>query len=518
MKQEEEILLVGGAIRDKLLNREIKDKDYLVVGYTQEYFIENGYEKVGEDFPVFLHPVTKDEYALARTERKMGNGYGGFEMTFDPTVSIEEDLFRRDLTINAMAERDSGEIIDPFNGMEDLNNKILRHVSDHFSEDPVRVLRVARFMARYKDLGFKVHEDTMVLMKEMSYSGELNHLTSERVFKELEKVFEEPNPEAFFETLRECEALEVIFPEINDLFGVPQPELHHPEIDTGVHTLMALKQAKIISNGKPSVMYATLLHDLGKGITPADILPQHIGHEKKGVPLVEEVNERLKVPNYFKKLAVLSCEQHTTAHRSLELKHVKVHELFKRFDAYRNQDIFLDFLMVCESDAKGRLYLENREYPQADFLRTCLNAALTVTAQPFLDKGLKGKDIGEAVEAERLSQIFVAKKLAKHNLDKMEQEWKPFLENFNNASDSLILRGFKNLGVQNNTLLLEKLIENFEINNPKILNIAKDINNIDPSVYIEQGLKNIEIGLAIENEKTNILKKHKEKPKSRLKM
>lgn len=364
-----EIFLVGGCVRDKLLGLEIKDIDYVVVGGEPEYFIKNGYQQVGNDFPVFLHPETREEYALARKERKIGDGYNGFVCDYDKTITLQEDLFRRDLTINALAEDFNGKIIDHFNGLKDLNDKILRHVSDHFKEDPLRVLRIARFMARYEPLGFSIAEETKVLMKEMVANGELNHLTKERVVLETEKAFKEPKPSAYFLTLRECGALKVIFPDVDKLFGIPQTEKYHPEIDTGIHVMMVLEQAKKLSNSDINIMWAALTHDLGKGITPEHILPKHIGHEKAGVPLVKKFFEDLKINAYAKQLAMLNCEYHLLSHSALELNASSILNVFEKFDYFRRPNIFNDFLITCEADARGRTGFENRDYPQFDFLK-----------------------------------------------------------------------------------------------------------------------------------------------------
>lgn len=500
------IYLVGGAVRDKLLNLDVKDEDWVVVGGTPEDFLSKGYEQVGADFPVFLHPETKDEYALARKERKVGSGYNGFETTFEPSVTLEEDLFRRDLTINSMAMDNEGNIIDPYNGLEDMKNKKLRHVSKHFAEDPLRVLRVARFMARYHRLGFTIHEDTMDLMKEITKSGELEHLTAERVFKELnEKVFKEPNPEQFFYTLRDCNALKVVFPEIDKLFGVIQPEKHHPEVDAGVHTMLVLNQAKKLSNNNHAIMYAALTHDLGKGITPKDMLPQHIGHEKTGISLVEKMNERLKVPLHYKTLSVKMCKLHTKAHRSFELSNRKIYELFKELDAYRNDHIFSDFLISCEADARGRTGLENRTYTQPDYLRFCLDYSKNVDAKKFIEKGLKGAEIGKSIEFERINKIQEAKRFYPPNLKEKAEENRRLFNNFDNLSSTEIFRFMKSFNVDHGTKYLESVYNILDIDNPKIIEIAKEFSSIDSNIFIEQGLKNIEISLAISESKNNII-------------
>ena len=509
-----EIYLVGGAVRDKLLNLDVKDEDWVVVGGTPEDFLSKGYEQVGADFPVFLHPNTKDEYALARKERKVGVGYNGFETVFDPSVTLEEDLFRRDLTINAMAMDNDGNIIDPYDGLSDMENKKLRHVSEHFAEDPLRVLRVARFMARYHKLGFTVHEDTMGLMKQIVDSGELKHLTAERVFKELdEKVFKEPNPEQFFYTLKDCGALNQVFPEIDQLFGVAQPPKHHPEIDVGIHTMLVLEQAKKVSNNDHAVMYAALVHDLGKGITPKDMLPQHIGHETTGIPLVEEMNERLKVPSYYKALSTKMCKLHTKCHRALDLSNRKLYDLFKEVDAYRNDKLFNDLLLTCEADARGRTGLEDRIYNQPDYLRFCLGYSKNVDVKKFVEKGFKGAEIGEAIELERIQKLQTAKRLYPPHLKQKAEENRKVFENFDNLSKTEVLRLMKSFGTEHSSDYLEAVYNCLEINNPKIVNIAQDISKIDPSVFLEQGLVNHEIGLAIGQAKNDIIKKHMEAPK-----
>lgn len=375
-----EIYLVGGCVRDKLLGIEPKDLDYVVVGGTPEYFIKKGYQQVGADFPVFLHPETNDEYALARKERKVGEGYHGFECDFDETVTLEEDLLRRDLTINAMAMNPEGNIIDPFLGKRDLKNKELKHVSQHFREDPLRVLRVARFLARYKEFGFSIHKETMNLMKEMVDSGELNHLTPERVKLETDKALLENNPEEYFLALRECGALKVIFPEIDSLFGVPQPEQHHPEIDSGVHTMLVLQQAKKLTDNydnkehKLILLWSALLHDLGKAITPKEELPRHIGHEKAGVPIINSLADRIKLSSKERAMAKATSRHHLNVHTVFDIKAPNIYEkLIKSIDAIRNPVNLKILIDACEADAKGRTGLENRDYPQKRFLLSILD-------------------------------------------------------------------------------------------------------------------------------------------------
>ncbi|MEP6388329.1 MAG: multifunctional CCA addition/repair protein [Halioglobus sp.] len=394
--------LVGGAVRDTLLSYPVHERDWVVVGATPQQMLDLGYQQVGKDFPVFLHPETKDEYALARTERKSGRGYTGFAVHCDPDVTLEEDLIRRDLTINAMAQDTQGNIIDPYGGQTDLANKALRHVSDAFVEDPLRVLRTARFAARYAHLGFSVAPETLALMSEIVNQDELAHLPAERIWVEMDKALGERNPEVFIEVLRECGALAKLIPELDALFGVPQPETHHPEIDSGVHTLMALQQAVTLTNAR-DVRFAVLLHDLGKGTTPEEDLPRHIAHEVRGIKLVKAVCQRLKAPTQYRDLALKACEFHLLSHRALELRGKTLLKLLTATDALRRPDRFEAFLLACEADAKGRLGLEENPYHQADYLRKAREVALTVTADLFPD--VQGKAIGEAISAERVLRL-----------------------------------------------------------------------------------------------------------------
>ncbi|MCY9861486.1 multifunctional CCA addition/repair protein [Vibrio coralliirubri] len=362
------IFLVGGAVRDILLNRTPKDHDYVVVGSTPEEMLANGFKCVGKDFPVFLHPDSGDEYALARTERKSGVGYTEFTFDTSKTITIEEDLQRRDLTINSIAQDlDTGDFIDPYNGINDLENRIIRHVSGAFGEDPLRVLRTARFLARYQHLGFSVAEETIELLKEMASSGELMHLTAERVWGEIQSALKTETPTAFFELLHEVGALDFILPELDCLWGVPQVEKHHPEVDTGVHIMMALNTAKHLTTDTVT-LFGVLLHDLGKGITPEDVLPQHINHEETGVPLVKDVSERLKVSTAHREFAMIFCEQHLRIHRCMEMNKKSLLNLLIRLDARRKPDRLVQFCLAAEADAKGRLGLEDKPYPQKQFL------------------------------------------------------------------------------------------------------------------------------------------------------
>jgi len=396
--------LVGGAVRDNLLNYPSHERDWVVVGATAEQMKALGYRAVGKDFPVFLHPQTQEEYALARTERKSGTGYTGFECFSSPNVSLEEDLERRDLTINAMAQAEDGGLIDPYGGQKDLENKILRHVSDAFAEDPLRVLRVARFAARYHHLGFRIAKSTLVLMKNLSDSGELAHLVAERVWKETEQALSEQSPWVYFQTLRECNGLKVLFPELDCLFGIPQTKKHHPEIDTGVHTMMALEQAAKLSSS-PKIRFAVLLHDLGKGITPKEELPSHKGHEKYGVPLIRKVCERWKVPKRFLDLAIKAGEYHLLCHRAFTLRAETVVKMLGYLDALRKPEQFEDFLLACEADARGRKGREDKPYAQARFLKQALLATASVDTTPLLQQGLSGQKMGNAVKKLHIKAI-----------------------------------------------------------------------------------------------------------------
>lgn len=398
-----ETYLVGGAVRDQLLGYPYKDKDYVVVGATVEEMLQLGFTPVGKDFPVFLHPKTKAEYALARTERKSGVGYKGFEIYASPEVTLTEDLQRRDLTINAIAQR-KGELFDPYGGLADLQAKVLRHVSPHFKEDPLRVLRVARFAARYAHLGFKVADETLSLMQEMASSGELSELMAERVWQEINSSLTERSPEVFFEVLRQCGALAVILPELDGLFGVPQPEKHHPEIDTGIHSMMVLQQAALLSNS-PVVRFAALMHDLGKGLTDKAHWPSHHGHEKKGLPVLKRLVSRLRVPNEYAGLAAKVMEFHTHSHRAFELKPSTLFSLLESLGAFRQAEKLDDFIQACEADSKGRLGLEKNAYPQATWLKRVYQAANAITAEEFVAQGLTGKDIGVAIREKRIAVI-----------------------------------------------------------------------------------------------------------------
>ena len=397
------VYLVGGAVRDRLLGHPYHEKDYVVVGATPEQLIAQGYQPVGKDFPVFLHPKTKEEYALARTERKSGHGYHGFEFYTDPSVTLEDDLIRRDLTINAMAMDDDGTIYDPYHGQQDLADKILRHVSPAFAEDPLRVLRVARFAARYAQYGFTVADETLDLMRQLTESGELNALTPERVWKETSRALMEDHADVYFEVLRACGALKVLFPEINALYGVPQRPEYHPEIDCGIHTMMALQQA-CKAHYSLDVRFAVLMHDLGKALTPIDELPRHIMHEERGIKPVTEVCDRLRVPTQTKQLALAVCKEHLKCHQAFTLKAGTVWRLLQRLDVLRRPERVEAFLQACECDAKGRLGLEDRPYPQATYLLDAMQMVRTIKASD-LPPEITGADIGEMLIQKRIEAI-----------------------------------------------------------------------------------------------------------------
>ena len=395
---------VGGVVRDRLLGRRSSDADYVVVGATPEIMRERGFRPVGRDFPVFLHPESAEEYALARTERKAGRGYHGFVFHTGPEVTLEQDLERRDLTINAMAEDSDGLIVDPFNGRRDLEQRVLRHVSPAFREDPVRILRLARFYARFHD--FRVAAETFDLCREMVAEGEVDHLVAERVWQELSSALMETRPARCFELLHETGALGVILPELDRLFGVPQVAEHHPEIDAGVHTLMVVDQAARLGGSLP-VRFASLVHDLGKGLTPEEAWPRHIGHEKAGLAPIRAVCERLRVSVDCRDTALMVGEHHLVAHRALELKPSTVVRLLERLDAFRRPDRLEPFLLACEADRRGRKGRESEPYPQAEFLRRAHAEASAVQARPFVKRGLKGPAIADAVHAERVDRVAV---------------------------------------------------------------------------------------------------------------
>lgn len=399
-----QVYLVGGAVRDELLGRQVAERDWVVVNATPEELTRLGYAQVGREFPVFLHPETHEEHALARLERKSGSGYRGFVTEFSPDVTLEQDLTRRDLTINAMARAADGTLIDPFGGQRDLGARMLRHVSAAFVEDPVRILRVARFAARFAPLGFRVAEETLELMRTMVRNGEVHALVAERVWQETERALGEAQPVAFFEVLRSCGALEAIFPEIQALFGVPQPAQWHPEIDTGVHTLLALAMAARLSP-LPTVRFAALVHDLGKAQTPREKWPRHPGHEVASVRLVNELCERLRIPNDFRDLAVLVARHHGVVHRAFELRPATLLELLEHTDALRRSQRFESFLLACEADARGRTGLEDRAYEQAAYLRGALAAVQTIAPTTEEIAALEGSAIAARLRERRLEAI-----------------------------------------------------------------------------------------------------------------
>jgi tRNA nucleotidyltransferase (CCA-adding enzyme) len=396
--------LVGGAVRDALLGLPVKDRDWVVVGATPEDMRAAGYRQVGADFPVFLHPQTNDEHALARTERKTAPGYRGFAVDFSPHVTLEEDLGRRDLTINAVAQAEDGTLVDPWGGRKDLDARVLRHVTAAFAEDPVRVLRVARFAARFAPLGFRVADETLALMRHMVEADEVDHLVPERVWQELARALAAPAPEVFIRTLRACGALARILPEVDRLYGVPQPAQHHPEVDTGVHVELVLAQAARLSPD-PRVRFAALTHDLGKGTTDPARWPAHHGHEARSVRLLGRLCERLRAPTEFRELALAVARLHGNVHRALELRPATVLKVLEGADTLRRPERLEPFLLACEADYRGRPTFEDRPYPQTDLLRRAHGAARAVSAAPFVTQGLTGADIGKAIHRERVRAI-----------------------------------------------------------------------------------------------------------------
>ncbi len=399
-----EIYLVGGAVRDKLLGLPVTEQDWVVLGETPESMEQQGFRSVGKDFPVFLHPKSHEEYALARTERKTAPGYRGFTVHAAPDVTLEQDLIRRDLTINAMALSSQGQLIDPYDGQIDLERRLFRHVSPAFAEDPVRILRVARFAARYNHLGFTLAEETRELMQSMVTAGEADHLVPERVWAELFKALGEKTPGAFFYTLKACSALHKILPEIDGLFGVPQPEIHHPEIDTGIHTMLCLEQAALLSTS-PEVRFAALVHDLGKGLTPKLNWPHHYGHESLGLPALENLCNRLRVPNSFKTLALLVMQYHTHCHRAFELRASTLTDMLTALGAFKPVSKLAELLLACEADAKGRTGHENTPYPQAELISCAARIATAVDTSSILNSELKGAHIGAAIRSLRIKAV-----------------------------------------------------------------------------------------------------------------
>lgn len=403
------VYLVGGAVRDQLLNLPVKDRDWVIVGATPQTLIDLGYQQVGKDFPVFLHPQSKEEYALARTERKSGQGYTGFICDFSAEITLEQDLIRRDLTINAIAQDLQGNLYDPYHGVDDLRQRILRHVSPAFVEDPLRVLRVARFAARYHHLGFTIAPETFQLMQTLTQQGELQHLTADRIWAETEKALNEKNPEIYFETLRQVGALAALFPELDALYGVPNPAKYHPEIDSFVHTMMVLQQATLLSEQvdchKSAVRFAAICHDLGKAKTPKSNWPHHHGHEKLGITPTRNLCKRLKVPSYYQQLSELTCEYHTHIHKIFELRPETVVKLFNTFDVWRKPLRFMEFLLVCFADTRGRKGFEHSQYPQQEFALALYQAALKVDVQSIIAAGFEHKAIRDQLNRGRIFAV-----------------------------------------------------------------------------------------------------------------
>jgi tRNA nucleotidyltransferase (CCA-adding enzyme) len=395
---------VGGAIRDELLGLPVKERDWVVVGATPEEMIAAGYKPVGKDFPVFLHPQTKEEHALARTERKSGRGYHGFTFHTGPEVTLEDDLMRRDLTVNAIARNEDGTLVDPHGGRRDIERRVLRHVSPAFAEDPVRILRLARFHARFAPLGFRIADETMALMRQMVAAGEADHLVPERVWQETERALMLDVPSVFFRTLRDCGALARVMPEIDALFGVPQRADFHPEVDTGVHILMCVDAGARMGFSLP-VRVCALLHDLGKACTPHDEWPSHKQHESRGVPLVEQFCARLRVPAETRDLAVIHTREHLIVHLALELRPGTLLELLERVDLFRRPDRFERLLEACLCDARGRTGFENTEYPQVAYLREAAAVARSVAAGELVAAGFKDEALGAELRKRRLARL-----------------------------------------------------------------------------------------------------------------
>ena len=417
-----QIYMVGGAVRDALLGLPVQDHDWVVVGSTPEELMALGYLPVGKDFPVFLHPETREEYALARTERKTARGYHGFEVHAAPDVTLEQDLARRDLTINSIATYSRNHwaestfdanfevLIDPYGGQADIKAKVLRHVTEAFRDDPVRILRLARFAARFSD--FSVAPETMLLMQHMVADGEADALVAERVWQELARGLMQPKPSRMFEVLRECGALQRLLPEVAGLWGVPQRADYHPEVDTGVHLMMVLDMAAQLDAPLP-VRFACLMHDLGKGTTPAELLPRHIGHEERSARLSKAVCERLRVPIECREIADVVAREHGNIHRSAEFGAAALVRLLERCDAFRKPQRFADVLLACECDARGRLGLEHCAYPQrqrlANVLKTAQSVVTSVIADQAQAEGLDGKKIGEMIHAARVAAVAAQK-------------------------------------------------------------------------------------------------------------
>jgi tRNA nucleotidyltransferase (CCA-adding enzyme) len=401
--------LVGGAVRDRLLGLPVGDRDHVVVGGTADEMLAGGFKPVGKDFPVFLHPDTSEEYALARTERKTAPGYTGFVFHADPGVTLEEDLARRDFTINAIAEDASGAIVDPFGGVRDLEARVLRHVSPAFAEDPVRILRGARFLARFAPLGFRVADETLALMRDMVARGEADHLVAERVWQELQRALAQPMPSAAIGLLRDCGALAVLLPEVDALFGVPQRADYHPEVDTGVHVLMVCDMAARLAPGNARVGFAALTHDLGKALTPADALPRHVMHERAGLDPLRALCDRYKVPSDYRQLAVAACREHLNVHRIAELRPETVHDLLQRCDGFRQPGRIAELALVCEADKRGRGGMAEADYPAAALLLRLHRAACAVSARDLDLAGASGPAVGDKLRLARIGAIRAAR-------------------------------------------------------------------------------------------------------------
>lgn len=404
-----QVYLVGGAVRDQLLGYPYHEQDWVVTGASPEQMLAQGYQQVGKDFPVFLHPQTKEEYALARTERKQGRGYTGFAVYAAPDVTLEQDLQRRDLTINAIAKSADGTFIDPYHGITDLHARILRHVSDAFSEDPLRVLRVARFYARYAHLGFTVAAETLQLMQVIAASGELQTISPERIWKETARALQENTPTAYFELLHQTTALQQLMPELDILWGIPQPAQWHPEIDTGIHTMLVLQQAALLSD-RLDIRFAALVHDLGKGVTDPALWPAHHGHEHSGLDQIKQLCARLKVPNDCQELALLVCEYHQLVHKAETLRPVTLLKLFNGIDLWRKPQRLAAIILACIADLRGRTGFEQADYPQQSYLETVAKAALAVNVKVFVEQGLKGEEIKQALQQARLEAITATRK------------------------------------------------------------------------------------------------------------
>ena len=403
-----DVYLVGGAVRDRLLGLPAGDRDHVVVGATAERMRAAGYKQVGRDFPVFLHPDTGEEYALARTERKSARGHAGFVVHADPSVTLEDDLRRRDFTINAIAQRDNGTLVDPFGGVRDIEARVLRHVGEAFVEDPLRVLRAARFMARFASLGFTVAPETLALMRQMAESGELAELSPERAWQELSKALRSASPSAFLRTLRAADALVAVLPEVDALYGVPQRAEFHPEVDTGAHIELVCDMAATLAPGDDLIGFAALAHDLGKALTPEAELPRHVQHEQRGIAPLVALCERLRVPTEHRELAVIACREHLNVHRIGELKPATVHELIVRCDGFRKPARIAQLGTVCEADARGRAGLGDSPYPQAETLRRLHAAAMSVRSADVA-AGLEGPAVGEALRKARIAAIAAAR-------------------------------------------------------------------------------------------------------------